>query len=562
MPKKIYSSQFKRALTLSSTLVIATSLAACAQLPTSGEVTKAPEVVASSGSLAQRAPEPVKGATPLQIVRGFLQACAAGSYDNYVGARKFLTGKASNTWKPEEGIAVLDQDEGLQLKEDLGKETQLVLGSSALVMKVDSSGVGRVTEEPIDIKFQMQKVGEEWRIANLPDGAFLTKNEFNNSFTRWPVYFLSLDGHSLVSDPRWVARSRMTEQLTKYLLAGPSPSLTGTVESAFKTIKPGKNLVRLESNQATINLPDLVEDLPAAQINELYHQFQATLIGVDNINSVQLATANKNFPAPPLTANNLKMTSDRLLGIVDGQVVEQTERYTKVVVDKKSAGSGQLSWAVTGTGTDAPLVANDNQTNLVLLRRGKQPQVLYSDQLLRIPVVDSRGWIWTGSQNNSVTLPVFDVEGNRIDVATPWAEGVQLMFLTLNSQGSRALAILKEKDTYSAQIMAVKRGEDGKPESLVQATPVWSRQLVVTSAVWLDDNTAAFLTGGEAPKVITVPVNSYLEYIDAPVDGVYLVANSPNGVVQIVTENTDRFNRVGNIWRRVSTGLLYPSYSN
>jgi len=67
---------------------------ACAKLPSSGPVRVADHDVRQADLVLQYAQGPVKGASPTQIVEGFLLACAAGYSDEFATARSFLLGQA------------------------------------------------------------------------------------------------------------------------------------------------------------------------------------------------------------------------------------------------------------------------------------------------------------------------------------------------------------------------------------------------------------------------------------------------------------------------------------
>jgi len=73
---------------------------ACAKLPTSGPVRVADHDVRQADLVLQYAQGPVKGASPTQIVEGFLLACAAGYSDEFATARSFLLGQAARSRRP------------------------------------------------------------------------------------------------------------------------------------------------------------------------------------------------------------------------------------------------------------------------------------------------------------------------------------------------------------------------------------------------------------------------------------------------------------------------------
>ena len=83
-------------------------LGACATLPTSGPVRVADHGVRQADLVLQYAQGPVKGASPTQIVEGFLLACAAGYSDEFATARSFLLGQAASSWRPDAQVWIYD----------------------------------------------------------------------------------------------------------------------------------------------------------------------------------------------------------------------------------------------------------------------------------------------------------------------------------------------------------------------------------------------------------------------------------------------------------------------
>ena len=86
------------------------ALCACAQLPRDGEVRQSDVVVAEEDALMQSAAGPEVGASPKEIVEGFLRACAAGYSDGFVTARSFLTKAATDSWNPQNVVIIWENE--------------------------------------------------------------------------------------------------------------------------------------------------------------------------------------------------------------------------------------------------------------------------------------------------------------------------------------------------------------------------------------------------------------------------------------------------------------------
>ena len=81
-----------------------------------------------------------------------------------------------------------------------------------------------------------RKVGGQWRISELPNGIVLSRDNFENSFSEYPLYFFDPDFRYLVPDVRWFPNCSGTvaDRIVNALLAGPSNWLQGgVVTTAF-----------------------------------------------------------------------------------------------------------------------------------------------------------------------------------------------------------------------------------------------------------------------------------------------------------------------------------------
>ena len=140
-------------------------LSACAGLPSSTAVHQGSLVGEPVLQPVRVQPDgPAPGATPEQIVRGFLRAGGGGFDDDHAVARSFLARSIKDQWQPDSGVTVYTDDSGLKV-EPLTPSTIRVTAS--VVAQVDSAG--RYRETPASTSahavFGMRKLGGE--LANL-----------------------------------------------------------------------------------------------------------------------------------------------------------------------------------------------------------------------------------------------------------------------------------------------------------------------------------------------------------------------------------------------------------
>ena len=118
-------------------------LAACATVPTSGPIEQGPVVDAGEATQFIRviAAPPSVGASPAEIVRGFLEANASLESDHAI-ARRYLTPAGSGQWDPTASSTVYEQA-SLELSGDGGDR---ITASYEVTNRLESDG----TLTPVD----------------------------------------------------------------------------------------------------------------------------------------------------------------------------------------------------------------------------------------------------------------------------------------------------------------------------------------------------------------------------------------------------------------------------
>ncbi|MHB1474634.1 MAG: hypothetical protein ACYCV4_13625, partial [Dermatophilaceae bacterium] len=106
----------RRAATCVS-VVVAAALSACGGLATDSPVQQGSQVGEAAVQPVRVQPDgPYPGATPEQIVRGFLRAGAgAGFGDDHAIARSFFAPNVKDQWLPDSGVEVYSDDSALKV---------------------------------------------------------------------------------------------------------------------------------------------------------------------------------------------------------------------------------------------------------------------------------------------------------------------------------------------------------------------------------------------------------------------------------------------------------------
>lgn len=278
-------------------LLAAALLAGCAAIPGDGGVQPGRELALDPDPGVITQPDgPVAGAGPAQLVRGFL-AAASSSQGDYAVAREFLTPAAAAAWQPGAGVSVVAAPPAPT------EEGERVAVVAEAVARVDSAGGYHEPSapEPLRLAFGLERVGEEWRIAETPDGIVLDRTTFDQVFAEFPVYFYDPAFRRLVPDLRWFpADSATATRVVRAVLSGPAAWLGDGV--LLSAIPAGTELsvaaVTVAAGTARVDLTQLPASTRARGL--VLAQLQASLVGVASIRQVVLSLEQEEqqVPAP------------------------------------------------------------------------------------------------------------------------------------------------------------------------------------------------------------------------------------------------------------------------
>ena len=239
-------------------------LAGCSTVPTSSPtvpITQVPSRQDADVGIEPLAPE--SGASPEEIVRGFIDASASTGRGHPV-AREYLTEAAQDSWADDGGVTVIESDFATVTRDE-----GVVRLSARTVGTVDERGIFAVVGEPLVRDFTVEQVGEEWRIADPEDGLVILEPDFERVYDQLNAYFLDPTGRRVVPDPRYlVVGEAQPTALVQRLFEGPSPTLRPGVDNPMQGLAL-RRPVSLDGSTATVDLTGLPseEDPPLRQIS-------------------------------------------------------------------------------------------------------------------------------------------------------------------------------------------------------------------------------------------------------------------------------------------------------
>lgn len=261
------------------------AVSACSTVPSSSptvQITQAPSRPVEDVGIEPLPPEP--GAPPEEIVRSFIDAAASARAGHPV-AREHLTPEAAQSWSDEGALTVLGADYAT-----VTTDTGAVSLTADPVGTVDERGVFSVAGAGVFTRqFNLELVGEEWRITDPPDGLIILEPDFVRLYDKVAAYFLDPTGQRVVPDPRYlITGEAQPTALVQRLLDGPSASLAAGVENALTGVER-RSAVTVDGQTAVVDLTLSAGD-SAPVLAQLSAQLVWTLTQLDRprIRSVEV----------------------------------------------------------------------------------------------------------------------------------------------------------------------------------------------------------------------------------------------------------------------------------
>ena len=573
------------------------AMGACARLPRDGEVRQSDVVVAEGDSLVQSAAGPEVGASPKEIVEGFLRACAAGYSDGFATARSFLTKAAADSWHPQEIVMVYTGSESPVVEQAGEGAVDL---STRLIGSLDGAGILTPRDDEdhaVSYSLTADSTGQ-WRIAELPDGILLPEPVFGQEFSAYLLHFLSLDRERAVPELRWAALRTAAPALMRLLLGGPSEWLA---PGADTLVPPGLRLLGgldapLPADGAvTVSVSSEAAALDSTGRALLVAQIERTLTQVAGIHSVSVrALGDGEDPRDADAGTALGGAADldaapgasgQAIGMSGGNVVRGLSTARETLATSRALGTTSARWP--DVGADGTIVALAGRSMLLLAPGRSVASVIHSvddesagqtagdgdqadggDQAgagqsgggMTPPVIDRHGWTWTAARGEIVVL---NRAGLRADLAAEWLVGSRVLALDVSAESER-LVVRRLVDGETAdrvEAAVIVRDARGLPQRL--GSPLTVPGAGGTRALaWSDPVAVAVLAdgGAGAPDVKQIQVGGTAATIPGLAGAVELTANRTDGLVLLTDSAGQIWHRNDGTWRVAATDLQDVGY--
>ena len=571
--------------------VLLGALTACASIPSSGPVERRDVTVTELGPIFPQSYGPTPGASPDEIVQGFLSAQQVGLTDDWATAQEFLTPRGAQTWDPSARTIVYsgepaysqspEAEAGTQPDPDPSATTAdpdtvtsvSILGRVSVVATLDTDG--RFTEAAQgavqDLQFTLEKsAAGEWRIAATEDGIFVSDPNFMLVYRPTTLYFPSQDGTFLVPEVRWYSKINTATHAVNAVLAGPSPWLRDSVAVAAPA---GTRLV-LDSvtiDDAGVARVDLTKEVLAASDEDralLQAQLSAVLLKIPRVRSVELF-ANSLPLSIPTPVNPLRDPAPALptpLVLAD-DAISQLGASGAIAVPR----FGPL------TGLDTSALATDDAAELVVLRSGTDAiltaptptaaaKLLVAGTDLVAPSIDRFGWVWTGDRAAGEGLRAVTQAGVQVGIVADWLDGRTVESIRVSHDGARIAVVSSLAGESRIDVAAVVRDDSHVPVRLSdEALAIGASVPAATQVVWIDESTVGVLARGLSsgvPTVYEVPLSGRSTALSGVEDTAWIAAGRGLRSVYVATSDGELLNRAatGNTWSSVVAGVRFPAF--
>ncbi|MGN8024927.1 LpqB family beta-propeller domain-containing protein [Microbacterium sp. 22242] len=555
-----------RALRSALVVAAALSLAACASLPTTGDVR--PGLAADSSDkrsdVAYLPQGPSNGMDPEQIVRGFIDA-ASSPKDSWGVAREYLTAAAAQKWKPDSGVTIdtslSDRTYSPPDADKQAKSTTVRLGLRPAATVDENGNYSTSTASgSAEFSFALSKDSDgQWRISSAPDGIVLDAQSFADGDVLAPYTLQYFDPTwtYLVPDVRWFPKRENTaSRIVQSLVSGkPSPWLANGVRTAFTgDVALARSTVTADAQVAEVALTDAALNADASTLARMRTQLERSLSGVGvlqvkltaggrdlNAGSASVAPTGVDTRPLVLTDKGFGFLANGAIAPVPGVSSELTSLQKPITAIRAASGAQRVA-IQTGDGTVYAVA--DGRISEVDGRPG-----------LLAPALDPFGFIWTVPQQAPRSIIAWSTGVSPTPIDGP-QDASDISAVAMSRDGSRLAMAVTAAGQSRVEVAAVTRDDRGAPTGIGQQSVIAWPPGAVSDITWLDDTTVGVLTAdGSHSVLLEQPVGGPATTVEVP-DGTRTVAaSSPTSNIRLL--GGDGTLRVRNVqtWQQESTNV-------
>ncbi|MCX6501874.1 MAG: LpqB family beta-propeller domain-containing protein [Microbacterium sp.] len=539
-----------RVIALSAVLC---ALAGCAGLPTSGPVQAGRTAAADADqpSLDFRPDGPQPGASPQQIVDGFITA-ASSPEDGWAIAQMFLSPDFRSDWAPQAGVIVDAFAEREYAASDDG--TSVVLTTTP-VGTVDAAGTYSLTEggeTPLGYRLAQQDDGQ-WRITEAPAGLVMDEDLFNSVFHSYRLMYFDPTWNYLVPDVRWFPTLNAAGRIASALVNGaPVEWLADSVVTAFpETVDlipavpvSGAGVAQAELSEQALAVDDLTLDRMQTQLS--------ASLSTAGVTTVELLVDGTMLEAQRLTTVSTKVDARALVLTPDGFGFLVSGELTEIP---------GLSEAIEQLAPVAVQTAPDLASAAVRLPDGTVARVL-SDGTVTVvdrraglldPTIDPTGAVWSVPSGAPGDVQVATADGDVLTLGGAWSGAARISSMQISRDGTRMAAVLAFGGRSVLAVAGVARDARGTPSGLSDPQVLAVLPGDGDDVGWLDDAVLGAVVSGPDPVYTEVPIGGAADVLSAPAGAAWLAGSNVVGSARVLATDGSLYVRRSSTWVQVSS---------
>lgn len=536
-------------------------LGGCATMPVAGPVRDGERGGAAEAPVLQAlAAPPLPGASPEEVVQGFLQAVLAGGSDRYAVARTYLTAQAAAEWNPSDEVSLYKRGEAPTLTAIEDQDAFTLTYTQVSVVDQDGHYAATEPTERTEI-FTLTPAAGGWRIAEAPTGVVVPQDVFYNDYVPALVYFPAAEGQVMVPDVRFFLRLWAATATTQAFLAGPPEYLAGAVsQPAPPGAKLANDVVRVQGGTATVNLGVEVRRASETERALLTACLLASLMSLPDVTGVEFEIQGAALSASPAELAKAPAAQEGVYYLGNGGLWRHTGRsellagyesavnWSSLTVDHSGFRAAGLEedqlWYIAGTGQEA-----------VIWETPRKPSAA--------PVFDASGRLWLGAgaavlsfgrDGGAATVEAAWLKGRRVVGIAPARDGARLAVLTVPTAGGPA----------RLDVTGIERA-DGLPSRLNGPLTVASFEDLPEGLAWYDQLTVAVLAPTETgPAAVHLAgVGASTQALSASLDPATSLAAGRGSEALYLTGEAGglfEYNPRTLVWNSVATGARAVTY--
>ena len=557
----------------------ASSVAGCAIVPSSllarvperGPIVQGEQVdlTAESQFIRVIARGPQSGMSPVEVVRGFLDASASFDGDHAV-AREYLTMQANEDWDTSDGVAIYD---GVPELTSSGQAVSLAASTTGRISPIGTFSVAEPGTS-LSLGFWLTMVNGEWRISRLPQGLVLSSSDVDRAFRALNVYFFDPTFASLVPDGRMipVIGTGQPTTLLRYLIDGPSPWLEPAVRTGLPpAVRLSPESVPVDAGVARVNLSPasaLADDATRRAISQQVTWLLRQVPGVSSVaitaDGQPMLVSGATYPEPidgwPRVDPNALPIGSEAYAARGSSVIRVTRRGDRPLgVDVRTPGAGLVDLAVSLDSTKVAGLDAEGTLWRGSLSAGMELQQVESVMATSVAFYRSSG-LWAVQDGAVVSV---EDDGSVTPIAVDGLdEGAVVLSAVPSRDGARCALIVQDGPATRLLLARIVRPNPQGPASLSSPIAVETRLTQVVTVAWgssVDLEVLGTDGPGELSAFTVDVVRGSVRRQGGPVAPIAIAA-AP-GEPTLVAAADGMIYELRGIWQRRSAGTA-PTYPN